>query len=629
MRRRSETGYSTSSGFTAINKPNTNGMGSASESSHKAASIPVTRPDGAQTQEAESPARNPLIAEYLGIGGQAPVSSFVEDTAPGGCMQSGVALGPSAKLVHGLQSPTSQKRKGKACRKPKTGVTRSVSTGMRITKSVNITEDSGIKQDHVISRPRPESSTDKQETDEYKLSEQTTRKLDAFRYNASASTENSVSDSVKGSTPASDCVSVVTPLTSLDALREQQGFGCTVYQGPLQSRHSQASQRTHLTQQQVRWKVSSGERPTSRSNFSCEVDSDGPESHLTSNQSSTGIRPGSALAGGTRCEVDTTSTDSSSFGYQHIRQSTDHSAACDIDDELEDDDFLGILPESSPVDKLGTIHLRQEVALIKNDSRQLPTPQPSDPVLNTSSPQQSCNGQLAPSHEPDDEWMFLDDEVDLTSVDLTSDQIPTSGPVLPASSPERVSEVSMAECFQGGPDQASGSRAVPSIAQSGLEESSGKNWLRPVTRPPFPERTRDRSSIIGLSASMVLRTCFRVGEAINVGCQAVRVGRTVVIELYARVTSSWREQNGVRQHFVFADLFHNRPPYVNGMYELWKGAELWDYDSQRFLDPSDSTKMCRCIGKMKREDHKWKLTILNIWEATWEDIEYVKGVVCA
>jgi len=85
----------------------------------------------------------------------------------------------------------------------------------------------------------------------------------------------------------------------------------------------------------------------------------------------------------------------------------------------------------------------------------------------------------------------------------------------------------------------------------------------------------------------------------------------------------------VKQHFVLADLFHDRPPYINGVYELWKGVELWDYDSQRFLDSTDGTKMCRCIGKMKREDHRWKLTILNVWEATWEDIEYVKGIVCA
>lgn len=36
--------------------------------------------------------------------------------------------------------------------------------------------------------------------------------------------------------------------------------------------------------------------------------------------------------------------------------------------------------------------------------------------------------------------------------------------------------------------------------------------------------------------------------------------------------------------------------------------------------------MCRMIARMRRDDTKWKLEILNVWEATWEDVEHVAGI---
>ncbi|KAF2200298.1 hypothetical protein GQ43DRAFT_441699 [Delitschia confertaspora ATCC 74209] len=149
-----------------------------------------------------------------------------------------------------------------------------------------------------------------------------------------------------------------------------------------------------------------------------------------------------------------------------------------------------------------------------------------------------------------------------------------------------------------------------------------------IVRPPFPRPVRDRSPIIGLSSETFLRTCFRIGEALNAGCGGTREGKDVVVELYARVASSSREAQSVKQHFVFYDLFHDRPPFMNGVYELWKGVELWNSDSSRFLNSTQEKKMCRCIGKMKREGRAWQMTILSIWEASWDDVSYAQGVIC-
>lgn len=168
---------------------------------------------------------------------------------------------------------------------------------------------------------------------------------------------------------------------------------------------------------------------------------------------------------------------------------------------------------------------------------------------------------------------------------------------------------------------------APSKDLTGQTSHTSSAEHPPIVRPPFPAQVRDRSPIIGLSADMQLRTCFRIGEALNAGSSALRNNKTVMIELYARVTSSWREENGVKQHFVFADLFHKHPPFLEGSYDLWKSVELWDYDSGRFLGSTD--KMCRCIGKLKKDGQKWMFTALNVWEASWEDIEFARGIVCA
>ena len=123
--------------------------------------------------------------------------------------------------------------------------------------------------------------------------------------------------------------------------------------------------------------------------------------------------------------------------------------------------------------------------------------------------------------------------------------------------------------------------------------------------------------------------CFRIGEALNAAALAERTNIDLLFELYARVTYSNRE--GVEQHFQFADLFHSdKPPYLNGTYIGWKGCPLGELDTGVFLT-SPAGKIARCVGKIKRNGPatKWKIIILSIWQADWEDIGYVRGIVCA
>ncbi|KAJ9661607.1 hypothetical protein H2201_006463 [Coniosporium apollinis] len=252
--------------------------------------------------------------------------------------------------------------------------------------------------------------------------------------------------------------------------------------------------------------------------------------------------------------------------------------------------------------------------------QQLPTPLPSSSFARGVPIPAACDDPM--------EWTALIDSDDAEFLGLTQD-LEVNPPTLEQhSATEPAKAVSKRQMRVYSP-KSSSTPFSASPANETRTQLDGDDAFRPIVRPPFPCQVQDRSPIVGLSATSVLRTCFRAGEALNVGCQAVREGRTIIIELYATVRSSFRESDSVKQHFVIGDLFHDRPPYINAVYELWKGVDLWDYDSSPFLEQSDAKRMCRCIGKMKREDRKWKLLVLNIWEASWEDIDYVKGIICA
>ncbi|KAH8707525.1 hypothetical protein GQ44DRAFT_715755 [Phaeosphaeriaceae sp. PMI808] len=148
--------------------------------------------------------------------------------------------------------------------------------------------------------------------------------------------------------------------------------------------------------------------------------------------------------------------------------------------------------------------------------------------------------------------------------------------------------------------------------------------FKPIVRSPFPALLRDRSPVIGLSSSMLLRTCFRIGEAINQAHQASKSGTHMMFELYARILESHRDNTA--QHFTLCDLFHGKPPYVKAVYDaaLWKSTQLFEYDSRRLLQQG---RMCRCMGRMRRDGKEWVMTVLNIFEATWDDIKWVEDIV--
>ena len=160
--------------------------------------------------------------------------------------------------------------------------------------------------------------------------------------------------------------------------------------------------------------------------------------------------------------------------------------------------------------------------------------------------------------------------------------------------------------------------------------------IPPFVRPPFPNPVRDRSPILGLTNRTVLRICFRIGEGLNAAAVASRTNVDAIVELYARIVSSSREASGgYKQHFQFGDLFTDKPPYLSGLYTLWKGVGLWDNDSKELGGEQGRGKMVRVLGRIKKKEPRHEqgpaveMIVLSIWEVDWEDIRVAKGIACS
>jgi hypothetical protein len=158
------------------------------------------------------------------------------------------------------------------------------------------------------------------------------------------------------------------------------------------------------------------------------------------------------------------------------------------------------------------------------------------------------------------------------------------------------------------------------------------NAINPIVRTPFPRPILDRSPIFGASSGTMLRTCFRIGEALKEGITGIRSNNNILVELYARVKFSYRD--GRKQHFVFHDLYHDRPPYLEGTCELWSQTIILELDTRSFLAAQKRPDgvMCRAIARMKRAESVegkikgWRLDVFSIWEARWEDIDFIEGI---
>jgi len=239
-----------------------------------------------------------------------------------------------------------------------------------------------------------------------------------------------------------------------------------------------------------------------------------------------------------------------------------------------------------------------------------------------------------PTMADESESCFDDDDLDESLVDMRVDGSDAIQPRTPLTSPEKASTPKLQWMAPKAFTPAARSSQVPVSPMDvpHLVPTNKSGNALPFTRPPLPKPIRDRSPVLGLTNRTFLRTSFRIGEALNAAAVASRSNFDAIIELYARIVLSERESNGgFKQFFQFGDLFTDKPPYLSGTYNLWKGVELWDHDSRVFIGEKGKGKMARVMGRIKRcgKGGGCEMMVLSIWEVDWEEVGVAKGIVCS
>lgn len=151
----------------------------------------------------------------------------------------------------------------------------------------------------------------------------------------------------------------------------------------------------------------------------------------------------------------------------------------------------------------------------------------------------------------------------------------------------------------------------------------------PFARSDFPSLVEASSPIIGLSSNYFLRVCFRIREMINEAEIFNYSKKAPLMELFARVTYSYRECGTCRQFFQFSDMWQIGNSFVEGILANYEATELIEQESKEFIfKPPDM--LARVLGTMRKDkkyNSGWLLYIINIRETDWEEINWTKKIV--
>jgi len=83
---------------------------------------------------------------------------------------------------------------------------------------------------------------------------------------------------------------------------------------------------------------------------------------------------------------------------------------------------------------------------------------------------------------------------------------------------------------------------------------------------------------------------------------------------------------GTRQKFQFCDIFSVGPPFLSGEYVVPKACGPWNTDSRLFMGAA----MVRVVGRVNKRSNTRELIlkIENIREVDWDDVDWVRAIVC-
>ncbi|QSL64202.1 hypothetical protein MERGE_000357 [Pneumocystis wakefieldiae] len=140
--------------------------------------------------------------------------------------------------------------------------------------------------------------------------------------------------------------------------------------------------------------------------------------------------------------------------------------------------------------------------------------------------------------------------------------------------------------------------------------------ISPIARSPFPLTIVGKSVISGLSSNdTLLRTCFRVGEALKVSNLQKSSMIVYLVEFFG-IIKEFNEKKGLFT-YVIADLFHPlRGPYIYASYH--------DYHTIIAFQNND---IVRVLGVFKKNKTKNEINVIRMYPCTWEKIQHIKEIM--
>ncbi|EMR11339.1 hypothetical protein PNEG_00368 [Pneumocystis murina B123] len=137
--------------------------------------------------------------------------------------------------------------------------------------------------------------------------------------------------------------------------------------------------------------------------------------------------------------------------------------------------------------------------------------------------------------------------------------------------------------------------------------------ISPIARNPFPLTILGKSVISGLSSNdTLLRTCFRVGEALKVSNLQKNSMIIYLIEFFGIIKEFNKEKSLFT--YVIADLFHPlRGPYIYASYH--------DYHITITFQNND---IVRILGVFKKNRTRNEINVIKMYPCTWEKIQHIK-----
>lgn len=100
----------------------------------------------------------------------------------------------------------------------------------------------------------------------------------------------------------------------------------------------------------------------------------------------------------------------------------------------------------------------------------------------------------------------------------------------------------------------------------------------------------------------------------------------VAYQRIAKVLQSRPTDGDTRRNFQFCDIFSVGPPFLSGEYVVPKTCGPWGTDSRVFMGAA----MVRVVGRVNKRNNtrEWILKIEDIREVDWDDVDWVRDIVC-